>query len=555
MSEFLGHPLDGLSNVLLEVRRVFLPPEAFPDGEPTFVEVLIVFDDGTDASTILPIAQLNATGLHKAEPRFLVPRKHRDAFDVALLGEVHRLIKLSSAHLLQAPDGSEPCIGYAFTQSGMHQLPNGQYVFVWGDHVLGDCDLPYVVRCDEHYIMRTLPISDPLPRLFAELAYADPLVTLGMVFTCATLLRSWITQCTDSWQAVLTIVGGQNLGKTKLARRLTDWITDAEDDPALLYSAGSTASAIRDAMVSARDLPVVIDDLCLSASPQLQRKYRDLGAQLVREGANAAPIVKKLPGGKLAKLKCAAGVILTAEFALENASDITRCVFLPIDHPLRMDESLSCGLVGASCASFVSWCLRHPAVFEGCLDRSLHKKLISGLPQRTSLNFFVLDAVAELFCRAARDAGSDESTLRSVFNIYCGAVDLSLNCQNEILDQLDRQRKKGNIAALLLEGLNQGVFDLCRKVEKLERHEGMIWHGDLCLRREPLERFVRLQDGYGDYTISKIVRELKDIGALVLQEEGTAQVRLKKGTPRVYRIRLDVLKDAAEEFKGGNTHV
>ena len=71
---------------------------------------------------------------------------------------------------------------------------------------------------------------------------------------------------------------------------------------------------------------------------------------------------------------------------------------------------------------------------------------------------------------------------------------------------------------------------------------------DLCLRRAALERAVRLQNGYQDYTISKIVRELKDMGALVIQEENTAQVRLKKGTPRVYRIRLEVLEECEEYF-------
>lgn len=554
MSEFLGHPLDGLSNVLLEVRRVFLPPEAFPDGEPTFVEVLIVFDDGTDASTILPIAQLNATGLHKAEPRFLVPRKHRDAFDVALLGEVHRLIKLSSAHLLQAPDGSEPCIGYAFTQSGMHQLPSGQYIFAWGDRVLGKCDLPYIVRCDEKFAMNALPISDPLPRLFAELSCADPQVTLGVVFVCATLLRSWITQRTDSWQAVLAIVGGQGLGKTTLARRLTDWITDSDGDPALLFSAGSTASAIRDAMVSARDLPIVVDDLCLSASPQLQRRYRDLGAQLVREGANAAPIMKKLPGGKSRKLKCAAGVILTAEFALENDSDITRCIFVNIDQPLHLPQSLSSELLGSACAHFLQWFLPHELeIAKWLIEPALGKKSL--FHPRVEANFDVLDTIFEAMAHATLAAGAPKSCVDAVYSQYCVAVDASMEYQAKLLDKLDRLHKKGNIAALLLEGLERDAFDLCKKVEKLDRHEGIVWKRDLCLRREPLERFIRLQDGYGSYKSSRIVQELKDIDALVLQEEGTAQVRLKKDTPRVYRIRIDVLEDAAEEFKGGNTHV
>ena len=74
-------------------------------------------------------------------------------------------------------------------------------------------------------------------------------------------------------------------------------------------------------MVTARDLPLVIDDLCLSASPKLQQKYRDLGAQFVREGTNASGISKKA-GNQTMSFSCNAGIILTAEFALENPSDM-----------------------------------------------------------------------------------------------------------------------------------------------------------------------------------------------------------------------------------------
>lgn len=59
---------------------------------------------------------------------------------------------------------------------------------------------------------------------------------------------------------------------------------------------------------------------------------------------------------------------------------------------------------------------------------------------------------------------------------------------------------------------------------------------------------MRTQKGYQNYTISKVIQELKDIGALVVQEEGTAQVKIKKGVPRVYRIRINVLESEAKEF-------
>ena len=549
MNNHLSNDLDRAGNALIEVSQLYFTPQAFSaKSEPAFVELSLVLADGSMATAILPMSQLNSSGLHQAVPRFFVPRKHRDAFDSALLEEVHRLIALSSSHLLQAPDGDETCIGYAFTQSGMHQLPNGQYVYVWRDRVLGNCDLPYIVRCSDSVIPKILPLESPLSQLFSELTYSDPQATLAFVFLCTTLLRSWITSQVPSWQAVLAIVGGQGLGKTTLARRLTDWLQGLDSAPALLFSAGSTVSAIRDAMVSARDLPIVVDDLCLSASTQLQRKYRDLDAQLVREGANAAPIVKKLPGGKSTKQHCAAGVILTAEFSLENASDITRCIFIDLDQPLSLSAGLQAGLIGAACQCFIAWILRNrPNLYEK-IQKAQKQTSCYRYDQRVEHNFEVLDAVFASLVHAALADGASPRCVDAIHTQYCVAVDRSLQFQEGLLNQLERQRKKGNIAALLLAGYESDAFDLCKKIEKLDRHEGIIWHDDLCLRRDPLERFIRMQDGYACYTISKIVQELKDIGALVLQEEGTAQVRLKKGTPRVYRILLDVLEDEAKEY-------
>ena len=92
------------------------------------------------------------------------------------------------------------------------------------------------------------------------------------------------------------------------------------------------------------------------------------------------------------------------------------------------------------------------------------------------------------------------------------------------------------------------VFNLTKNIDKLDKRDGIMRKKNLCLRPAALERVVRLQDGYQNYTLSKIARELRDMGALVIQEGGTSQVRLKKGTPRVYRIRLDALKEYQERF-------
>ena len=126
---------------------------------------------------------------------------------------------------------------------------------------------------------------------------------------------------------------------------------------------------------------------------------------------------------------------------------------------------------------------------------------------------------------------------------------LSQDNAQELLDDLDRSKKKGNLAFVLLECYGDPkVFNLTKNIKKLDKRDGIEWKNDLCLRPAALERAVRLQDGYQNYTLSKIARELKDMGALVIQEEGTLQVRLKKDTPRVYRIRFDALEEYEERF-------
>lgn len=239
---------------------------------------------------------------------------------------------------------------------------------------------------------------------------------------------------------------------------------------------------------------------------------------------------------------------MTAEFALDNASDITRCIFLNIDKPLCLPPSLSSDLIGAACVAFLEWFLVNETLMQNQIQHLSGENWASITHPRVKANVQILDWGFRAFAYAASTEGASQQLIDIAYDHFCEAMEHSLDYQDHLLDQLDRQRQKGNISALLLEGYNHNTFDLCKNVKKLKSHEGIIWHGDLCLRREALERFVRLQDGYGNYTIAKIVQELKDIGALVIQEDGTAQVKLAKGAPRVYRIRSEVLFDTKQEF-------
>jgi len=399
---------------------------------------------------------------------------------------------------------------------------------VLGDRVIGEMTKPYIIDPELGKVLHPERSDNALVQLCGLLSSSKPQVLLAIIFLIVTLLRSWVKQIGADWQAILYIVGMQGFGKTTLAHLLTDWHRDVEGDTDLFFEAGSTMAAIRDQMAQARDLPVVVDDLCKSSSKTTERQRKELGARLVREGANSAPIIKKLPGGKIRKQKCAAGVILTAEVELENASDITRCIFVNIDQPLDLPADLTADLVGGAIETCIKWFLEHQQEAKTKLEMRLECGIPENINKRIANNLLVIGFVFWLFTKAASAAGVSAAIINLLIKAITEAIKTSISYTNNLLLELSSHRKQANLAAVLLEGLRQDAFNLTKKIEKLNKHEGVIWKGDLCLKKSALERFVRIQNGYQNYTISKIIQELKDIGALVLQEEGTAQVKIKK---------------------------
>lgn len=438
--------------------------------------------------------------------------------------------------------------GYSIDTNGINTTHSGNHIYVLGHEIIGDCDREYIIDDSLDCSLLTEENENPIPKLCTELLTQDKQVLLCLAFILTTFLRSWIRKLTPSWQAVLAITGKQGMGKTTLARRFTDCFVDSENYPALQFSAGSSQSAIRDALVSARDLPLVIDDLCLSASRNLERKYKDLCAQFVREGTNESPIIKKNGSKSQVKLHCNAGVIITAEFSLENPSDITRTIYIRIDNPLGLSDSINSQLIGSSYKQFIKWFLENTDFAATEIQKALKHSKFYNIHPRVCNNFTIIEQVFQLFIECALQSGLSENIANTLRGSFIEAANYSLSYQKDLLDQIDMKKKKGNIAAVLLTCYENDIFNLCHDIDKLYKHDGIIWKSDLCLKKEALEYVIRKQDGYQNYTITQIVRDLKDYGALVIQEDSTLQVKLSKKAPRVYRIKLDALKEYYEEF-------
>lgn len=530
-------------NSALTVCAAYFKTSAEAQSFPTAVEVRVQCDMLAAETLVVLTKELSAKTIKKRCPfiRFHGAGAER-AVDEYLLTTLQAGLRSGSIQT-----------GYYFDQQGAIDLPDSRTMFLRGDALLGDCGRPYIVAPE---LRRTLLASNDAygPQEMAmALMYAPPQVLLTLAFVLLTSVRSVVLNAGVGLQAVLYIVGGQGLGKTTLATRLAGIYRKPDTRlPACLFQAGSSSAALFDLLTSCRDMPVIVDDLCLSAGKETERKSRETGARLIREGSGQVPLTKK-SGKQLIERSCEAGIILTAEFSLENMSDLTRCLIVPVDEQLQLSNELTPELSGSAVRQHSVWFTENGETAIARLMDMLQCEDDVGQDRRVFTNYTCLQWAFESFVCALLETGVSDRVGRKLLSRMEHALGMANEAHGKLIDSLLSKRPAGNLSFCILEGFRNDAFQLTKSIEKLCKREGIIWGKDLCLRPEALIRFVRTQAGYQDWTRNRITRALKDIGALCLQEEDSDTVHLQKSTdnvpvPRVYRIRLEVLDKTSEKY-------
>ncbi len=532
--------LDGC-NAAVTIRTAYYRLSASLEDIPAFVNVSAqIMNWHTDI--ILPINQLNAAAMQKLCPLLRFDsKKAKIAFDTTLTDAL--ICGLGNGTIER---------GYYFEKTGAITFPDGSICFLRGNELLGQCNRPYAVA-PAISNMRLLGCGNCSLDILSLLLTSPYQVFLTFSFVILTSIRSLLIDSGIDLQAVLYIAGGQGLGKTTLATRIAG-IYEQAGKPIGIVQAGSTHAAVNAMMVSSRDQPIIIDDLCLSASRDTARKRVDLASKLIRQGTGCIPIIKE-SGNSTVELPCEAGLILTAEFHLENLSDLTRCIIVPVLSHLSIPDDLTPDLIGDAVRYYSQWFVSHYHEEIGRFRTAVGDAVSFGdMDTRILTNYACLAAAFQSFVCSMGELNWPRNLERSLSDKMDKALNKALQQHQTTIEQVKDNFPVGNLSFCILEGYRNGAFDLTTKIEKLHKHEGIIWKGDLCLRKESLISFIRQQCGYHDWTSTRITRTLRDINAFVIQEEGTATVRLSKENdiPRVYRIRLNVLKDTAKKYIGGS---
>lgn len=515
-------------------------------SDPAYISLHIRSNRGQtwDKQIVLPLEQICAAQFQKICPFLRIPgsRKEVQRFNEELMAKLEREL---AAGIIER--------GYYLEQSGVIDFPDGMIQFLAGSELIPNhCNRRYLPAPHLGNIRLVGEGTTSLQEMEWALVEAPAQALLTLAYVLLTSVRSMVIDQGIDFQAVLYILGGQGLGKTTLAKRTAGLYQTEEGYVSGLVQAGSTMAGIRDMLIRFRDRPVIVDDLCLSAGKDTERRRKEVGATLVREGSGNTPIIKKR-GNDIDEKRCHAGVILTAEFPLDNMSDLSRCILVPVHEKLTLAPSWTPTVVGDLLRRFFTWFSDHHIDALNTLTESLNKGWKPKLEKRVRTNYICLRWAFRTLLECLTDSGMApehrmylEKSMR--FAIKQGLSEYKL-LRKEQLDLVP----EGNLSFCILKGYKNKVFHLADSIEKLEKKDGVMWKDDLCIRPQQLLSFVRQQPGYHQYTRNQLTQELMDLGVLVIQEDSGYAVHLARSKdsasiPRVYRLRLDVLKKTAKKY-------
>ena len=525
-------------NASFRITKAFYPPDANFADAPSWIELQVQAENWNSATTLtVSIEEIDAVSVNKKCPLLSFKnKKARDSFRSALISELSDGLEKKTIEL-----------GYYFSKTGATVFADGSVCFLRGAELLGSCSRPYLVA-PEYGNTRLLGDGEISSEILSLLLDSQFPVLLVFAYVLLTSVRSLLIDSEIDLQAILYIEGRQGLGKTTLATRVAG-IYENDGKRTGIVQAESTLSAVNAMMVSLRDQPLIVDDLCLSVSRDTARKRIDLASKLIRQATGNIPIIKR-HGKATEQLPCEAGIILTAEFPLENMSDLTRCLIVPIKNRMDLPGSLKPEVIGEAVRHYSSWFSAHSEEEIKCF-RSRVEEYVESCPEldvRMGTNYACLEAAFQSFVRSMACEDTNGYYSKRLSQKMRRAIQYAQEEHMALVKKIKSTIPVGNLAYCIHQGYCNEEFNLCKKTEKLSKHDGILWKDDLCLRLNALVQFVRRQPGYQDWSSKRIVQELKDIGVLVMQEESAATVHITKGTPRVYRIRLKALENAAERY-------
>lgn len=422
----------------------------------------------------------------------------------------------------EKPQDSQAPMPLNFRQHGLCRLPNGCWLYVAGDTVLGippGIDYVIVPEVKLAHLARDPELSPVTAtiELCKRLEASRNILFPVWGFTIVGSLRSVLSGADMTTFPSLGIIGGQNLGKTTVAQRYMLLYEDSQKPGSFWgqFDANSTFASIVLQVSDFRDQIVLVDDLAKSGSSTEQRKRQDLLASILRFAANGTGRAKINEKKQIEQQICKAGVAFTGEFMLQNPSDITRSILVPIDQQMKGGQPDERTVAATVFYALIQWLLPQLDQKLEKLHQFLANVQVDSNPRLMKNGLLILWALG-LFFQFAEEQGV-------ITNKYHQKViDRAKQALNRILDQqalqcerLTNENPKGNLSWYILYGHSHNLFPVATDQKSVNiKNCGLINNDTLYIRSSILLQYFQEHTPYHLSSDKEMNKQLKREGIL-----------------------------------------
>lgn len=425
-------------------------------------------------------------------------------------------------YCLEKPHDSESSLPLYFQQHGLCRLPSGRWLYVAGDTVLGlPPGVDYIIAPEvkQSHLARDphLATDEAVQTLCKLLEKNQDILFPVWGFVIAGSLRSALSGADMTTFPLLGIIGGQNFGKTTVAQRYL-LLYDDNLNPERCwgqFDANSTSAAIITQVSNLRDQIILVDDLAKSGSSAEQRKRQDLLASTLRFAANDTGRAKMNEKKQTEQQICKVGIAFTGEFMLQNPSDITRSVLVPIDCQMKDGRPEERTVAATVFYAFIQWLLPQ-------LDQRLEElhQLLANVQAdnnpRMRKNLLLILWALELFFQFAEEAGATNHLYhQKVLAAVKQVLNRILDQQAHLCKRLTSDPPKGNLSWYILHGYDNKLFPVVTDQKGIQIKDCcLLKKGALYLCPSMLLQYFREHTPYHLSSDKEMNKQLKQEGVL-----------------------------------------
>lgn len=512
-------------------------------GIETYVNLRLYFNDGNPSETfMIPLTDIDKINWLSKDKRCIINSPQRKSKEY--------IANLIVAGLTNVPNKEEV---YFLDRMGIHNI-NDAIIFVAGDRVIArssDKDsLPKIKIASLGFKLDIDTMLTPretfegvreLIRLSPEMG--RPL----MAHSISGIMRSAFITAGATPSSILEIIGDSGSFKTFYTPTITQLYNRAEE---VKITARLNASDrfIEDILYNYCECTAVIDDRCTAESSKIKKKNDDTAEEIMRRvGDNIGR--GRMDGKTMVQIKPRGNAVFTGEYATGVKSTVARGLMVMVTTPIdgrKLDkyQRQQPLMVSTFYYFFIQWYVDNYNKICAELSKRLTKfrETVPEIHARLRQTQFCLQTAYMMFLQFCLDSGfitmEDASTEYNSFGSQL--VDL-VRAQNARINPEEQGSEKVNYLKLIRKLYKANDFRLADSVERFkpDKHDGLIYYGCLCLRRNNLEK--RIQKIFSDANINDVVKALKVQGALKLvQDKNIVKIN---GLPSLwfYAIWLEML--------------